>query len=103
MSVEYKAIYGYGYHITDDMAANMDTDLYEEFVESDFTRVIDGWGGGNGYFFGITVTIANEGECNLIPIKEYEHDEFRKMLDEHHKFFPKIPAIPRHYLIHQVF
>ena len=50
MSVEYKAIYGYGYHITGDMAADLDEDKYEEFIENNFTHVVNGWCCSDDYF-----------------------------------------------------
>jgi hypothetical protein len=104
MSVNYKAIYGYGYHITNDMISKMDEDKYEEFIENDFTHDIDGWyDGGTGYFFGLTIKSANEGEIIEIPFKEYKHEDFMKMLDFHHYFFPNFPVPPRHYIINKVY
>ena len=103
MSVEYKAIYGYGYHITGDMAAELDEDKYEEFVESDFTRIIDGWRCSDDYFFGLTIKSADEGEITEIPFKEYEHNDFMEMLNAFHYFFPEGEHIPHHYIIQQVY
>ena len=103
MSVEYKAIYGYGYHITGNMAAELDEEKYEEFVESNFTHVIDGWRCSDDYFFGIIIESADEGDIIAIPFKEYEHNEFMEMLNLHHYFFPNDPIPPRHYVINQVY
>jgi hypothetical protein len=103
MSVEYKAIYGYGYHITGDMAAELDEDKYEEFVESNYTHVLDGWRCSDDYFFGIVIRSADEGDIVEVPFKEYEHEDFLKMLNLHHYFFPNAPIPPRHYVINQVY
>ena len=79
-------------------------DKYEEFVENDFTHDIDGWyDGGAGYFFGITIKSADEGEIIEVPFKEYEHENFLEMLNLHHYFFPNAPIPPRHYVINQVY
>ena len=103
MSIEYKAIYGMGYHISGDMITNMDTDLFEEFVEDDFTYVIDDWRGGDDYFFGIEITRAYEGEIDEVPFHEYTHEDFRAMVEAYHHYFPEVHQVPRHYLIHQVY
>lgn len=103
MSVEYKAIYGYGYHITGDMAAEMDEDKYEEFIDSNFTHIINGVCCSDDYFFGLTVESADEGEIIEVPFKEYEHEDFMEMLDFHHYFFPNNPNPPRHYIINKVY
>ena len=68
MSVEYKAIYGYGYHITGDMVADLDEDKYEEFIENNFTHIVNGWCCSDDYFFGIAIKSADEGEIIEIPV-----------------------------------
>lgn len=103
MSIKYTAIYGYGYHITGDTAAGLDEDKYEEFIESNFTYIIDGWHCSDDYFFGIAIKSADEREIIKVPFKEYEHEDFMKMLDLHHYFFPNTPIPPRHYVINQVY
>ncbi len=103
MSIEYKAIYGYGYHITGDMAAELDEDKYKEFIESNFTHIIDGWRCSDDYFFGIAIRSADEGEIIEVPFKEYEHEDFMEMLNLHHYFFPNDPIPPRHYVINKVY
>ncbi len=85
------------------MAAELDEDKYEEFVESNFTHVIDGWRCSDDYFFGIVIESADEGDIIAIPFKEYEHNEFMEMLNLHHYFFPNDPIPPRHYVINQVY
>ena len=103
MSVNYKAIYGFGYHITDDMAAEMDEDKYEEFIENDFTHDIDGWcDGGTGYFFGLIIKSANEGEIFEVPFIGYEHKDFMKMIDRYKFFFPEHHIPPKHFIINQI-
>ena len=100
MSVDYRAIYGYGYHITADMCAEIDEEKFEEFIEHDLTHTINDWGGDPGYFFGIVVCSADEyAPIEVIPFTEYEHGDFIRMVNTFHYFFPEGEHIPRHYVI----
>ena len=104
MSVDYRAMYGYGYHITPEMSSELDEDKFEEFIEHPLTHVLNSWGADPGYFFGIDVRSADEDEnIALIPIDEYEHNDFMEMLNTFHYFFPEGEHIPHHYIIQQVY
>ena len=97
MSVEYKAIYGYGYHITGDMAADLDEDKYEEFIENNFTHIVNGWCCSDDYFFGIAIKSADEGEIIEVPVEEYEDEDFMEMLNFYH-YLCKVLFSLIHYL-----
>lgn len=103
MNMEYKAMYGYGYHLTSDNLAKMDEEKYEELMESDFIYIVNNWADGDDYFFGLIVTEAKEGDIKEIPLMEYEHTKFMKMMNEYRSFFPNASPIPKHYLIYQVY
>lgn len=103
MSVDYRAIYGYGYHITADMCAEMDEEKFEEFIDHDMTHIICGWADNSDYFFGIVVRSADDyAPIEVIPFTEYEHDDFIRMVDTFHRFFPEVVAAPKHYVIQQI-
>ena len=103
MSVEYKAIYGYGYHITGDMAADLDEDKYEEFIENNFTHIVNGWCCSDDYFFGIAIKSADEGEIIEVQDEEYENEDFVKMSNFYHYFFPTLSTSPKYYIINKVY
>lgn len=103
MNIDCKAIYGYGYHIIPDMAAAMDEDKFEEFIEHDLTHHINSWTDNDGYFFGIVVRSADDyAPIEEIPFTEYEHGDFIRMVDTFHRFFPEVVATPKHYVIQQI-
>lgn len=103
MSVDYMAIYGYGYHINADMCAEMDEEKFEEFIDHDMTHTINGWREGSDYFFGIMVRCADEYEpITVIPFTEYEHGDFIRMVNTFHRFFPEVVMAPKHYVIQQI-
>ena len=103
MSVDYRAIYGYGYHITTNMCAEMNEEKFEEFIDHDMTHIINGWGGDPSYFFGIVIGDADEYEpIQIIPFKEYQHEDFIKMLEGKRYFFPEKHWGPKRYIIQQI-
>lgn len=103
MSVDYKAIYGYGYHITNDMYQALEPKKFDEFIDHDMTHIVCGWSGNSDYFFGIVVKTATEGNpIEVIPFFEYEHEECMKMFNDFHYFFPEVVTAPKHYVIQQI-
>ena len=103
MSVDYRAIYGYGYHINADMCAEMDEEKFEEFIDHDLTHIINSWGENSDYFFGIVVCSADDyAPIEVIPFTEYEHGDFIRMVNTFHHFFPEVVMAPKHYVIQQV-
>lgn len=104
MSVDYRAIYGYGFCVSDDMIIEMDEDKYDEFLNSEFTYRVDSWRDGSEYFFGLNLCSAEPGYIFALPIVDnYAHEDFVLMMKEFKKFFPDQDTMRvKHYLINQV-
>lgn len=104
MSVDYTAIYGYGYMITADEAANIPEDIFDEFIDSDYTLCVDNYTDESNYFFGLKLKQASPGYIYELPVvDEYNHQEFCSMIDEFKHFFPnRSPREIKHYLINKV-
>lgn len=104
MNVDYTAIYGYGYMITADEAANIPEDIFDEFIDSDYTLCVDNYTDESNYFFGLKLKQASPGYIYELPVvDEYNHQEFCSMIDEFKHFFPnRSPREIKHYLINRV-
>ena len=106
MSVEYRALCGLGYYITPEMCSQLDDETYEDFVDNQYTILIDGWSDSSAYFFGIILQDADDGECkNIVNNIDDKRDEYVKMINDYHKYFVKgifDYSAPQYYLIHQV-
>jgi hypothetical protein len=104
MSVDYTAIYGYGFMITADEAANIPEDMFDEFIDSDYTICVDNYADESNYFFGLKLTQASPGYIYELPVVDnYAHETFMAMMHEFKRFFPHKDALQlRHYLIHRV-
>jgi hypothetical protein len=92
MSVDYRAMVGYGYMVT---PAMLDTlyqrggkDLFEEFQESDWAYLVDGYRPEDSpYFFGIILEGIAPGMIAPLPTKRnYKHEDLDKMIEEFKKF-----------------
>ena len=104
MSVDYTAIYGYGYMITADEAANIPEDIFDEFIDSDYTLCVDNYADESNYFFGLKLTQASPGYIYELPVVDkYAHETFMDMMHEFKRFFPnRNPQEIKHYLINRV-
>ena len=103
MSVDYRAIYGYGYIVTDADLQSLSTKDYEEFIDSEYHICVDCYQDDGYHFFGLNLNEAVPGEVNIIPtIDNYKHEDFMKMTNLFKKFFPLQRFRLRHYLIHQI-
>lgn len=103
MSVDYRAIYGYGFIVTDADLQNLRADDYDAFIDSDYHISIDGYNENSYHFFGLALSEAEPGEVNILPaVDNYEHEDFIKMNSSFRQFFPEQRFRLRHYLIHQV-
>lgn len=102
MSVNYKAIYGIGYHITEDMISEMDEDKFREFIESDFTYLVNRWSNKINYFYGLIIASADEGKIINIPYIDYKNEDLMKLLDFYYYLFPTTEYIsPSFFVINQ--
>ena len=102
MSVKYRAVYGYGFHIKPEQVKDMSEEKYEQFVENDFTYILNSWKDNEEYFFGIEVKSAEPGEIVNIPVQQ-SHDRFIEMINTFKYFFPETSPFPRHYIFNQVY
>ena len=103
MSVDYRAIYGYGFIVTDADLQNLQVDDYEAFIDSDYHIRVDDYNDDGYHFFGLVLSKAEPGEVNILPaVDNYEHEDFIKMNSSFRKIFPVQKFHLRHYLIHQV-
>ena len=102
LSVEYRAIYGLGYEITQEEIENIPDDIRDEFYDSDFIYQLED--GGNDYFFGICLKQVDPGRMTIIPVVDQcDPEKYKRMMFEFKRFFPHREAIYlRHYLINQV-
>lgn len=102
MSVEYRAIYGLGYVITQEEIENIPDNIRDELYDSDFIYPLED--GGNEYFFGICLNQVDPGRMTIIPVVDnYDQEKYKRMMLEFKHFFPNREAIYlRHYLINQV-
>ena len=77
MSVDYTAIYGYGFMITADEVADIPEDLRDEFFDSDYTIRVDSYADESNYFFGLKLTQASPGFMFELPVVDkYAHETF---------------------------
>ena len=104
MSVDYKAIYGYGFMVTDTDLQTLSAENYDEFIDSEYHMRVDGYTRKDGYhFFGLILNEVEPGEFDVLPaVDNYSHEDFIKMNSFFRKVFPKDKFYLRHYLIHQI-
>lgn len=104
MSVDYTAIYGYGYLITADEAADIPEDMFDDFIDSDYTLCVDNYADESNYFFGLKLTQVSPGYIYELPVVDnYGHQDFCNMMAEFKRFFPnRSPREIKHYLINRV-
>lgn len=104
MSVDYRAIYGYGFIVTDADLQSLRADDYDAFIDSDYHIDVDGYNDNGYHFFGLVLSTAEPGEVNILPaVDNYEHEDFIKMNASFRRIFPVQKFHLRHYLIHQVY
>lgn len=103
MSVNYRAIYGYGYVVTDADLQSLPIEDYEEFIDSEYHICVDCYHNNGYHFFGLNLSEADPGEVDILPaVDKYNHEDFMKMNSSFKKFFPGPRFRLRHYLINQV-
>lgn len=102
MSVDYTAIYGYGFMITADEVADIPEDMFDDFIDSDYTLCVNNYE--SNYFFGLSLCEASPGYIFELPVVDkYAHETFIDMMHEFKRFFPNKDALQlRHYLIHRI-
>lgn len=104
MSVDYRAIYGYGFHVSGEDVEKLSPELHDEFVDSIYTIRIDYRHKDIEYFFGLNLCSAEPGYMFSLPaVDNYAHEDFIAMMKEFKKFFPNQDTMRvKHYLINQV-
>ena len=103
MSVDYRAIYGYGFIVTDADLQTLRANDYEAFIDSDYHICVDDYSDNGYHFFGLVLSKAEPGEVNILPaVDNYEPEDFIKMNSSFRRIFPVQKFHLRHYLIHQV-
>ena len=104
MSVDYIAIYGYGFMITADEVADISEDMIDDFIDSDYTIRVDDYAEESNYFFGLKLTQASPGFMFELPVVDrYAHETFIDMMHEFKRFFPHKDTLQlRHYLINRI-
>lgn len=104
MSVEYEALYGYGFHITPNILEKLDKNKFDEFIDDSFTIAINSWVDDNDKFFGILIESIGEGSIKEVSQGEYpDKIETFKLMDRFHYYFPTEKQVPKHYIIHRVY
>lgn len=104
MSVDYRAIYGYGFVVTDTELQNLQVNDYEAFIDSDYHITVNDYNNDGYHFFGLVLSETEPGEVNILPaVDNYEHEDFIKMNSSFRRIFPVQKFHLRHYLIHQVY
>lgn len=104
MSVDYQAIYGYGFCVSDEEVNTLPKELYDDFIDSIYTIWTDYTHENVEYFFGLKLCSAEPGYMFALPVVDnYTHTDFLKMIHEFKKYFPhRNPMEIKHYLINRV-
>ena len=104
MSVDYRAIYGYGFHISNEEVDALPEELHDDFIDSIYTICTDCIYENVGYFFGLNLCTAEPSYMFALPaVDNYDHKDFIAMIKEFKKYFPHRDAMKiKHYLINQV-
>ena len=97
MSVYYSARLGYGFVVEQNELQWMeDHNIIDDFFDSSYVCVIDGYSSVPKYFFGITRFALDPGEIASVPInyRHNEHlfdmiDEFRRCCPNRQNYIPK--------------
>lgn len=104
MSVDYRAIYGYGFHVSGEEVDALSDEMKDEFIDSIYTYRSDYYYDDIEYFFGLNLRSAEPGYMFALPaVDNYAHEDFAKMIKEFKTYFPnRDPKEIKHYLINQV-
>ena len=105
MSINYTAIYGYGYLVDADDCAKLSGEQFDDFCDSPFCILIDSWVESNcQYFFGLKLCQAEPGYAFALPsVDNYAHKDFIEMVRQFKSFFPDKDAFTiKHYLINRI-
>lgn len=97
-----RAIYGWGYIITNRELNNLVIEDYHKIVRSKYFVRLDPRNHNNNAcnFFGIVLNEVKEGRyCVFPPVDNCPHDDFMEMTDMYQKIFPHGEYI-KHYLLH---
>ena len=105
MSVSRSAKLGYGFMVSSDDLEQMTergVELYEAFMDSDFTVCLNGYTGYPiNYFFGLITLSLDEGEAASIPNEHnFDEEQYTQMIDEFKLYCPHRKSfIPKDYVL----
>lgn len=105
MSVDYRAIYGYGFLVSADDVAKIPDEKIDDFMDNPFCLCVDNYVNSNfEYFFGLKLCSAEPGYAFALPaVDNYSHNDFIQMIREFKEYFPDKDAFTiKHYLINQI-
>lgn len=98
MSISYSAKLGYGFMIHQDELKEMeerDVELYEDFIDNDFTLRLDGYAETSDYFFGLIIYSLSEGEAATVPnVRKLDQSKYNRMMKQIKQYCPN----RKHYL-----
>lgn len=103
MSVKYCSRLGYGFIVDSydlEELRDRENDLCDDFLNNDYTFVLDGWNNNDVCFFGIIEKMIKPGCFYEIPEKKnYKSDEVVEMIVEFKKYFPTKAGAPQNYIL----
>ena len=105
MSVFRSAKLGYGFMVHADDLEQMTergVELYEAFIDSDFTVRLDGYADyPTDYFFGLTIFSLDEGEAASVPnVRNFDREKYTQMMEEFKLYCPnRRPFLPKDYIL----
>ena len=104
MSVRYCTRFGYGFVVDCyeiDELRDADRERYSDFLDNDYTILIDGWDtGDSACFFGIIEKTLEPGQFYEIPQKRnYKSEDVVDMMVEFKKYFPTKAGAPQDYIL----
>ena len=104
MSVDCRAIYGYGFLVSANDVAKIPNEKIDDFMDSPFCLCIDTYIRDCDYFFGLKLCSAEPGYAFALPATDnYAHSDLIKMMREFKEYFPDKDAFTiKHYLINQL-
>ena len=104
MSVNYSAKLGYGFTVHADELEWMEergVELYENFIDSEFTVRLNGYVDYPDYFFGLIIFSLDEGEAASVPnVRTYDREKYAKMMKQFKQYCPnRTTYLPKDYVL----
>ena len=99
MSMEKHIFLGYGFFVKE---GTVPDELFDNFIENNYTYCLDTWQGEWNYFFGVKGNDVELGTATPLRKISVCKDKCDEMIEEFHKFFPTVKDEPEIYIIYQV-